>query len=121
MLQVLVVLADKLDDLLLRCKFPRHVYVPGLLKHARILNRYVSLEMREIDALVFLDDVQLLCPRIAIHPSTIVEANCIDNKDVSFPPTDGMAHPGWILILRMLAAVQENLPKTGSVLKKDDE
>ena len=44
-----------------------------------------------------------------IQPGLVVETGGIDDESVSLPFANGVAHPGWVRIFRMLPSIGENL------------
>jgi len=116
-LSVAVILAANVfADFLAGSKVPNAVDGPGLRERSRILDGDVHLEVREIRPAVALDQMQLLRVRVDVEPAFVVHSHRIDHERVSLPAADGVAHPGWVQILRVAAAVQKNLTDGHHVL-----
>jgi len=80
---------------------------PGLGIKFGILEGDRPLDVVVIDLLKALHQMQLIAVLVAgrVEPGAVVEPDCIDDKSVAFPMTDGIAKPGRVRILGMAATV----------------
>src|ERR1700674_273335 len=55
-----------------------------------------------------------------IQPGLVVETSGIDDESVSLPFANGVAHPGWVGIFRMLPSIGKNLAHVVFVFEVHD-
>src|SRR6188474_2508688 len=109
LLVIAVVLADELEDpLLRRLDEPETaIHLPGRGKNIRVLDRQLVLDSlghsREA-----LHHVQILTVPIAVDLGLVVETDGVDDQRVAVPAADRVAKPGGIGISLMRLAVERD-------------
>src|SRR5690242_2618045 len=106
-----VILADKLHEVPIRLE---DVFFLRAQRHGvglGIIQRDVNHQRIVVRAMNAFDDVQLVRMRLpaVAEPGLVVESGGIHDQRVALPMRDGIAHPGGLGVLRVLAAVGKNL------------
>src|ERR1019366_10641466 len=88
------------------------VHDPGFGVGPGVFNRYVDREIAEVRPAKLFDQVHLFGMRITLSndPGDVVEADGIDDQRVAFPVSAGIAVKRGLQVLRMSAAIHEELP-----------
>src|SRR5687768_4620667 len=121
-LDVLLVLADVLDDLGIRKQSEWNRDAPGLRVGLRVVDRELDLQVPEIlapEALGHAHRFRHGMPAV-VQPGLAVEPDGVDDEDVAVPFADRITEPRRAAFDRMVAAVREDLTEVSEVLEEDD-
>src|ERR1700726_4690605 len=111
---VFLVFAHVLDYFGVGEKFKLHRERPGLGVGLGIVNGDFDVQVTKVAAAKAFNRMKSLGMRkaVVIEPAFVIETARINHEPIPFPPTDGIAEPGWIGRRGMGAAVCENLTET---------